>query len=244
MIKNLIFDAYGTIISTGTGSIEATRQIFAPYPVSDTPERIYKQWKAIHKQNINQLTKFMSERDVFIQDLGMLFKMYHIHGDPNEEIQPMLSSLYNRHLFSETKEIIQKLSKSYNIVIGSTTDDAPLLQALANNALLIHPVFTSESLQCYKPSAIFYEKILSQMNWNAEECCFIGDSLDDDVMGPIAVGMHAIWVNRKHIPYTNLCPHSFSIVTSLYELPFLYDDHYCITMKRTNSFDKFRLLTE
>ena len=31
IIKNIIFDVYGTLISTGTGSVDATRKIFEKY---------------------------------------------------------------------------------------------------------------------------------------------------------------------------------------------------------------------
>ena len=36
-IKHVIFDVYGTLISTGTGSVDATRKIFENLNVSDPP---------------------------------------------------------------------------------------------------------------------------------------------------------------------------------------------------------------
>ncbi len=165
MIRNLVFDAYGTLISTGNGSVEATRRIFAPYSPGQTPEEIYKRWKALHKQNMRQRTGFLTEREIFIQDLGMLFDFYHIQADPVLEVRPMLESLYHRSLFPETREVIDRLSGKYGIVIGSTTDTAPLLHTLEAEALAGSPVFTSESLRCDKPEKAFYDAILARMGW-------------------------------------------------------------------------------
>ena len=221
MIRNLVFDAYGTLISTGNGSVEATRRIFAPYSPGQTPEEIYKRWKALHKQNMRQRTGFLTEREIFIQDLGMLFDFYHIQADPVLEVRPMLESLYHRSLFPETREVIDRLSGKYGIVIGSTTDTAPLLHTLEAEALAVSPVFTSESLRCYKPEKAFYDAILARMGWQADECCFIGDSIEDDVKGPMAAGMHAVLVDRhgRYKPESPADP--FHVVSSLSELPML-----------------------
>ena len=43
MIKTIIFDAYGTLISTGTGSIEATRAMLNHLNVSFDPSEFYKE---------------------------------------------------------------------------------------------------------------------------------------------------------------------------------------------------------
>ena len=42
MIKNIIFDVYGTLICTGSGSVDATEKIFRKYKLEDTCQEIYK----------------------------------------------------------------------------------------------------------------------------------------------------------------------------------------------------------
>ena len=42
MIKNLIFDVYGTLVSTGKGSVKATAKIFREFGMEENAEEIYK----------------------------------------------------------------------------------------------------------------------------------------------------------------------------------------------------------
>ena len=42
MIKNLIFDVYGTLVSTGKGSVKATAIIFREFGMEENAEEIYK----------------------------------------------------------------------------------------------------------------------------------------------------------------------------------------------------------
>jgi HAD superfamily hydrolase (TIGR01549 family) len=198
MIKNIIFDVYGTLISTGTGSVDATRIIFEKYNLEDSPVEIYRKWKEIHKKHINKLDEYQSEKEIFIKDLEELFFLYGIKDNPRVRIKPMLDSLYKRQLFEDTESVIKDLSRNYNIAIGSTTDTEPLMHNIRDTYLFtIRNIFTSEYLKCYKPNKKFYSQILQLTNWKPEECVFVGDSMDDDVIGPLKVGMKPILIDRK-----------------------------------------------
>ena len=61
MIKNIIFDVYGTLISTGTGSVDATNTIFRKYELKDSTEDIYKHWKELHKIHMRYAGEFLTE---------------------------------------------------------------------------------------------------------------------------------------------------------------------------------------
>ena len=196
IIKNIIFDVYGTLISTGTGSVDATRKIFEKYNLDEDEKDIYKKWKSIHKKN--EIKNFISEKQIFTKDLEELFDIYGIKDNPKIEIKPMIDSMYDRKLFEETESAVDKLSEKYSIAIGSTTDTEPLLQNIKNTSLSkIQDIYTSENLGYYKPDQNFYKEILNRTNWKPEECVFVGDSLDDDIIGPINAGMSAILIDRK-----------------------------------------------
>lgn len=198
IIKNIIFDVYGTLISTGTGSVDATRKIFEKYNLDEDEKDIYKKWKSIHKKNVREIKNFISEKQIFTKDLEELFDIYGIKDNPEIEIKPMIDSMYDRKLFEETESAVDKLSEKYSIAIGSTTDTEPLLQNIKNTSLSkISDIYTSENLGYYKPDQNFYKEILNRTNWKPEECVFVGDSLDDDIIGPINAGMSAILIDRK-----------------------------------------------
>lgn len=198
IIKNIIFDVYGTLISTGTGSVDATRKIFEKYNLDEDEKDIYKKWKSIHKKNVREIKNFISEKQIFTKDLEELFDIYGIKDNPEIEIKPMIDSMYDRKLFEETESAVDKLSEKYSIAIGSTTDTEPLLQNIKNTSLSkIQDIYTSENLGYYKSDQNFYKEILNRTNWKPEECVFVGDSLDDDIIGPINAGMSAILIDRK-----------------------------------------------
>lgn len=198
MIKAIIFDAYGTLISTGNGSVEASSKILALNGRGDIgPKAFYAQWKALHKRNINSLGSFVTEEELFEKDLSELYNLYSINGDYKKDVQIMLDTLGKRKAFPEAREALELLSEKYVVAIGSTTDTAPLMSDINNNQLKVAKVFTSESLRVYKPCREFYEKILAELNVSADETLFVGDSLIDDVKGPQNAGMRACWVNRK-----------------------------------------------
>ncbi|HWK24871.1 HAD-IA family hydrolase [Bacillus sp. J37] len=68
-------------------------------------------------------------------------------------------------------------------------------------------IFHSEQLGYRKPDPEIYSVVLNHFTKKPEEALFIGDSWIHDVVGPMEVGMDAIWVNSKrntratsHIP--------------------------------------------
>lgn len=198
MIRHIIFDAYGTLISTGDGSIRATQSIWQRHDARADATTIYREWKRYHREHIDTLTAFVPEREIFVRDLQRLYDAHGIRGDAAEDVTPMLDSQYHRALFDETREVLDALREQYDIAIGSTTDTAPLLDNLKRGNLYIDHIFTSESLRVYKPNPTFYTAILTAMGWSADETLFVGDSPIDDVAGPKRVGMRAILLDRNN----------------------------------------------
>lgn len=199
MIKYIIFDAYGTLISTGTGSVDAVRKILSNKNINVTPEEFYAKWKILHREHIDNLTSFCNEESIFQQDLKKLYRLYNIDGDYKNDVMFMLDALGKRRAFEEVKDVLNTLSESVMLCIGSTTDDMPLASDLKNNDISIENIFTSESMQIYKPKTEFYKKILDSINADAEEVLFVGDSLIDDVLGPQKLGIKTCWINRKNM---------------------------------------------
>ena len=219
MIKNIIFDVYGTLISTGNGSIEATRKILNLKKASLSAEDIYMKWKKIHRAHIDMIEEFVTEKEIFIKDLEKIYKDHGIEGKADEEIYPMINSLYGRIAFDDTIESLANLSEKFRIAIGSTTDTEPLLENLEINGIMVNDVYTSEILKTYKPRAEFYNTIINQQKWKIAETVYVGDSYGDDIYGPKMIGMKAILLDRKN-RYRNedFAIKPDGIINSLYEL--------------------------
>ena len=200
MIKAVVFDAYGTLISTGTGSIEAAQKILDLHGSSISAKAFYADWKQYHREHMDHLTQFVTEETIFRRDLEKLYVQYDLPGKAAEDVGIMLNTLGNRMAFPESKEVVERLKRSVTVCIGSTTDTEPLMRDLARSGVTVDRVFTSEGLRVYKPQKAFYEKILAVLSLHPEEVLFVGDSLTDDVYGPRQVGMKTCWVNRKGQP--------------------------------------------
>lgn len=199
MKKLLIFDAYGTLLSTGTGSLDAVRKILALQEKEIDANAFYAEWKKFHRKHLDESNAgaFLTEEEVFVRDLQALYEQYGIYRPYAQDVHLMLDSLVGRKAFPEVPEAVEKLRKKYRVVIGSTTDTEPLLDNLRTNHLVLDEVYTSEMIGKYKPAKAFYEYILAHENCTREEAVFIGDSLIDDVEGPQSVGITTVLVDRK-----------------------------------------------
>lgn len=200
MKKLLIFDAYGTLISTGTGSVQAAEKILALQERAIDAKAFYADWKKVHRVHLDECNvgEFLLERDVFVKDLKVLYEKYDIKRSHETDVQIMLDSLVGRTVFPEVLTVLESLRKKYQVVIGSTTDTVPLLSNMRQNGLVLDVVYTSEMIGKYKPAAEFYQYILQKERCKAEDAVFIGDSLVDDVAGPQKLGMDTVLVDRKN----------------------------------------------
>ena len=200
MKRLLIFDAFGTLISTGNGSVEAARRILSLQEQSIDPVRFCADWKKYHRRHTDWCNEhyFLPESAVFEKDLQALYEDYAIDRPYEQDVAVMLDTLGQRGPFPETKAVIDKLRSRFRVVIGSTTDTEPLMANLRRCELEVDEVYTSEMLGWYKPAEQFYRAILRLEGCTAEEAVFIGDSLVDDVYGPANIGMDAVLVDRTN----------------------------------------------
>ena len=222
MIKAVVFDAYGTLISTGTGSLDAAQKILDLHGSVITAKAFYADWKKYHRQHMDSLTQFVPEETIFLWDLERLYTQYGLAGNAAQDVRIMLDTLGNRTAFPESRGVVEQLKRAYTVCIGSTTDTEPLMRDLNRSGIVADHVFTSEELQVYKPQKAFYEKILAALSLPPEEVLFVGDSLTDDISGPKQVGMKNCWVNRKG--QAAPVPPPDYVVTDLPGLPVILED--------------------
>lgn len=197
MLKAIIFDAYGTLISTGNGSVTAAKKILKLNGRNDiSAVDFYVDWKKYHRIHMNA-PDFITEEEIFHTDLNKLYKDYRLNRNADTDVNIMLDTLDKRTAFPESKEVLEKLSKEYIVCIGSNTDISPLLSNLKHNDLRVNRIFTSEELKAYKPNTAFYEKILHELAIDANEVLFVGDSPLDDVAGPKNAGIKTCLIDRN-----------------------------------------------
>lgn len=224
MLRHIIFDCFGTLVSTGSGSVDAAKRILADIGTELDPGEFYREWKTLKKQMMAEAEGFKDEKTWFILSLAEMFRRHDIAADAKTAVQPMLDSLFGgRKVYNDVKDTLAALDAGgVDYAIGSTTDNAPLLCCLAENGLSFDKVFTSEGMRVYKPEPDFYETILRETGWNKEDCLFVGDSYTDDVFGPKRIGMKAVLLDREGEQAEQAFdPVPDCIILSLAELPAL-----------------------
>jgi putative hydrolase of the HAD superfamily len=117
----------------------------------------------------------------------------------------------------EAESTLARLSTmGYRLAVASNFD-ARLPPILAASPL--HPylerVLVSSTLGYRKPVAEFYRAALREIEAASEEVTMIGDDLAGDVQGPQAIGMHAIWLDRRR---SKTAPASINRIETLSEL--------------------------
>ena len=194
----LFLDAYGTILDTGDGSVRATAQILRSRGCDLDPVEVYARWKSIHRHHLRTLEPFVVEAEVFRRDLALLYGEIGVDGNPSEDVRPMLETLGARRAYSDVRSALARLRRSYRIVVASNSDSGPLLADLARNSIEVDGVFSSESLEAYKPAPEFYHLLLERTGVGADRAVFCGDSLEEDIGAPGRIGMQTVWMNRTH----------------------------------------------
>ena len=199
-MKAIIFDAFGTLFRvTSGGSAKTIIKNIADYGIIVDEKAFLEEWKSYYKTHTSNDCEFMTERNIFIARIQMFYDRYHINRSAENDADSLLSEAFRREAYPEIKTVLNELMKEYQVFIGSNTDNDVLESVMAKNDIAVHKVYTSENLKCYKPSSQFFTQILADNGFSANEVLFVGDSITDDIMGPKAIGMKTVWIDRNRI---------------------------------------------
>lgn len=106
--------------------------------------------------------------------------------------------------FPGALELIGEL-QAQRIVVGVITNGPPdhqwrKIQALGVDRLIpAELVFISGAVGLTKPDARLFELIAGKLGKSPEQCCYIGDSWRNDVVGAARAGWRVIWFNHRGV---------------------------------------------
>jgi len=120
-------------------------------------------------------------------------------------------------------DLLMRLVQRYRIALAtnaiiSTKPD--ILRALdrVNLTQYISEVFCFTEMGCKKDDCRFWAEVKTSLGAREDDLVMIGDSLEQDVLGPMRAGIRGIWFNWKKESYSG--PLSFPQVQFLHEVPF------------------------
>ncbi|MDE6434455.1 MAG: HAD family hydrolase [Lachnospiraceae bacterium] len=184
MIKAIIFDAFGTLFKVTSG--DSARKIISNIVASGNhidEQAFIQEWKEYYKIYTAADMDFKTERDIFISRIRMFYNRYNVERNAEIDTDFLLANSYERDVYEEVPAALKILKNKYKIYIGSNTDNDVLNAVMKKNNITVDKIYTSENLKCYKPNPEFYLMILRDNNLSPHEVIFIGDSIDDDILG-------------------------------------------------------------
>ena len=200
-MKAIIFDAFGTLFKVTSGGSARTimKNIAECNGVALEENAFLKEWKDYYKKHTLGNCEFMTEREIFTSRIQMFYDRYQVNRSAGQDADTMLTDAFEREAYPETKEVLNELGKIFQVFIGSNTDNDVLDSVMKKNDITVHKVYTSENLKCYKPNPQFFLQILEDNRLSSQEVLFVGDSVTDDILGPKAVGMKTVWLDRNGV---------------------------------------------
>lgn len=214
MIKHILFDAFGTLFAVERGaSANAVLAVLKSQHISIDEVAFHREWKSFYVQAASS-SVFQTERAIFTSRIQYFLNRYNLSVSAEKMVDEALYIACNRSTYPDVLPLLHALSHHYSLSIASNTDNTVIETVLKRHPLPVRSVFTSEDLQCYKPSPAFYFRILNRLQCDPSQCLFVGDRYEEDVNGPSSAGMHAVLLNRAG-RYTLPCPS----IQTLLDLP-------------------------
>lgn len=221
-IKALSFDMYRTLLDTRDFHEQAVREILIRKKAeSIDPDVFHSRWDQVYDEVHLAMRpgQFMTEREVSIESLRLVFEEYGLKGDLEEDVGLWLVKYDQADLYSEVDEVLRTLAEKYPMVIVSNVDNNDRGYAMVRSKNLpFLDIITSDSFKSYKPNARLFKEALTVLNCKPKEVLHVGDSQRADVMGAKNFGMKAAWLNRRNQKLREDIPAPDFEITNLKEL--------------------------
>ena len=202
MIRAVMFDMGGTLedIYSDEASYKATAQalydilkshdIACPYSVDELWEKIYANHK-VYKDYAAKTNRELKPEEIWAD---YCFKGLDVDREKivecSEEIAHMWEvTYYHRSLRPRVKEMLDGLKYDLGLKLSVISNTASLFQVFSTlEEYGIRDYFddvTLSSVTGYrKPHPYVFEVALRQTQLKPEECCYVGDTISRDVVGP------------------------------------------------------------
>ena len=195
----LLFDADDTLFDFPKASARAFSAMCRSNGVPDTLDTraLYhrinqKLWAAFDRGEV-------SKDYVTLERFVRFFQALELPRDPDKCNRDYLTALGAGvyplpHAEAVCRELVRRGHKLYIVTNAVASVQRSRLQGSVF-ADLITDAFISEDAGASKPSALYYEYVLSRIGAPREDCLAIGDSLATDIRGANNAGLPCCWFN-------------------------------------------------
>jgi putative hydrolase of the HAD superfamily len=204
-IKHVFFDLDHTLWDFDKNSEQALRQLFQDKNINCNFDKFHKKyliinhayWKRIEKNEVSkEELKYNRFKDAFRAiDYTLSPVLIKIIGD--EYLNYLGEQIL---LFDDAIAILEEFKKKYTLHIISNGFQEIQNYKIEKSGLLPYfkTIVNAETVGVKKPDSKIYHYALDLAGAKPEESIMIGDNLDADVYGALAVGLEAIYFNYKN----------------------------------------------
>ncbi len=195
MVRGVLLDFYGTVVAEDDDIVAAIcRDVAACAAVPVTPAQVGAAWWQAF-QAAMAAPGFRTQREIAVASLTEVAARWACRGDPARWCERQFAYWRKPRMLVGSRAFIDACELP--ICVVSNIDRHDLEAALKYHRLTFSAVVTSEDARAYKPAPAMFRRALAALDMHPDDVVHIGDSLTADVAGAHAVGLSAIWVNRR-----------------------------------------------
>ena len=203
IIKCILFDFFGTLVEYNN-NIETFEEMYVPLKglLSEDEIRIFnKLWLSKYEGHVEQAARTWDEFSMYdtVEEFADVFVQ--IPPKVLHEVVDIFMNGWQKkvHVCDDTLAVIPRLSESYKIGIVSNTHYKNIIPNILSKTELksyFDIIVLSVETKRRKPCKSIFLNAMDILHMKPEECCFVGDNYNEDIIGAESVGMQAIQICR------------------------------------------------
>lgn len=203
VITCIIFDADNTLYSTKKAATLGYMSLFQylHQKTSIAPEKLQRTYEALVQKVKFESNPAKRKREYVVQRLLQKFFLNSpkLLTDSMEVFWEVVAK--NIQPAKGVRKLIQDLARTYLLAIASDEFQKPLmwkLKAVLGDFSMFKVMVTPEVTSVMKPSALYYAKIIEELNLKPAETMVVGDSWERDLKPARELGLVTVLVNTEN----------------------------------------------
>ena len=227
-ITTVIFDMYETLAHNSQELwLRTFGEICRVQDIKTAAQVLYREWKALEmgfrreRLNFEEPEKsppFMSYEEAWRDCFRRVFRQMGIDGDAASAAKDTIRDMGLREAYPDALEALPRMQARWKTGVLSNADEDYLTPLLDRIGWKFDAVLSSERARAYKPLPDPFRQIMAELDVDADESIYVGDTPYDDILGAKNVGMRVAWMNRDGAPSDPKFPQPDYEVSSLSEL--------------------------
>ncbi len=191
----LTFDCYGTLIDWESGIWEALRPVLANHRIDMLTDKALELYGELESEaERGEYHEYKTVLRMVLEGLGSRLGFI-----PSQtELQRFSESVQDWPAFPDSTPALQALKKKYKLAIISNIDDDLFAFSAQRLQTQFDWVITAQQAKSYKPALKNFHLAFERIELPKNKILHVAQSLFHDIVPAKALGLSAVWINRRH----------------------------------------------